>query len=238
MRTKFSVVVDGIKLSDVPTLMVMQDQLDDLVWSSINGRVTFSSSVAEGVDVVCAASEAARRVLYALPGSNIVGAERDIVSAADVAERIGVSRETVRTWARGMRGPGGFPMPVGTVGGGARGGTDIWYWCEVQAWLEAKRGFVFDERSPSVVEMAAMDGHFKHAPTVLDHQFRSAQSAWTSQAEATTFKQKSTVLRNGSPEGWATVSPLIARRSGSVPGTRGLKVDVSVVYMHQRMKAQ
>ena len=38
--------------------------------------------------------------------------DRDWVTLADVAARIGRSREIVRLWALGRKGPGGFPPPV------------------------------------------------------------------------------------------------------------------------------
>ncbi|MBE9924414.1 hypothetical protein G8C93_00715 [Cellulosimicrobium cellulans] len=214
MRTKFSVVVDGIKLSDISVLVLIQEHLDDLVWSSMNGRVTFSATLPEGSDVVCAASEAARRVLHAIPGVEIVSADRDIVSQADIAERIGVSRETVRTWARGMRGPGKFPIPIATVGGGARGGTDIWYWADVQSWLERHRGFAFSERPPSVKELAAMDAHFKRIMSPMDEGFRGAQESWAPSGRPSLyFKQASDLLSAATTEGWAAVTHFEASRT-------------------------
>lgn len=36
----------------------------------------------------------------------------DLVSLRDIAERLGKSREAVRTWARGLRGPKVFPTPT------------------------------------------------------------------------------------------------------------------------------
>jgi hypothetical protein len=39
----------------------------------------------------------------------------DLVSAADIARRAGISRESVRHYSRGSRGPGGFPAPAAGV---------------------------------------------------------------------------------------------------------------------------
>jgi hypothetical protein len=52
------------------------------------------------------------------------------VSAADVADRIGRSRQSVGQLARGERGPGGFPVPV-NPGGRA----EHYAWPEVVEWL-------------------------------------------------------------------------------------------------------
>lgn len=52
------------------------------------------------------------------------------VSAADIADRIGRSRQSIGLLARGQRGPGGFPTPVNPGGRSAHH-----YWPEVVAWL-------------------------------------------------------------------------------------------------------
>lgn len=61
---------------------------------------------------------------------------RHIVSLADIADRAGVSREAVRLWAAGQRGPGGFPDPVVFS---QRTGEKGWDWHQVAAWLESYR---------------------------------------------------------------------------------------------------
>lgn len=55
----------------------------------------------------------------------------DLVSQADIARRIGRSRQSVSQYIIGQRGPGGFPPPACNI-------TDdhpLWYWCEVAHWL-------------------------------------------------------------------------------------------------------
>lgn len=57
------------------------------------------------------------------------------VSTGQIAERLGVSRETVRLWATGKSGPTGFPPPVANVGR-----TPVYRWADVAAWLRERRG--------------------------------------------------------------------------------------------------
>lgn len=57
----------------------------------------------------------------------------DWVTAGDIAERIGRSRETVRLWATGRFGPGGFPPPLNPGRG-----TSFYSWAEVVPWLRAE----------------------------------------------------------------------------------------------------
>lgn len=52
-------------------------------------------------------------------------------SMTDIARRIGKSRELVRKYSLGQRGPGGFPQPVGFVSGQ----THLFRWSRVAAWL-------------------------------------------------------------------------------------------------------
>lgn len=57
--------------------------------------------------------------------------EDDWLTAAEVAERLGRSRQSIGQLVRGVRGPGGFPAPI------ARHGTPnpLWSWYEVDAWF-------------------------------------------------------------------------------------------------------
>ncbi|MBV8078046.1 MAG: hypothetical protein JO284_16685 [Planctomycetaceae bacterium] len=54
-----------------------------------------------------------------------------LVTAAEIGRRIGRSRELVRQYATGRRGPGGFPPPACHI----VEGNPLYLWCEVAAWL-------------------------------------------------------------------------------------------------------
>lgn len=57
----------------------------------------------------------------------------DFVTAAEIARRLGRSKESLRLLISGERGQGGFPVPVA----GVTGNTKIWRWSEVLDWLES-----------------------------------------------------------------------------------------------------
>ncbi len=57
--------------------------------------------------------------------------ECNLVSQADIARRIGRSRQAVNHYIRGTRGAGGFPPPACRITDDA----PLWYWCEVSYWL-------------------------------------------------------------------------------------------------------
>ena len=54
-----------------------------------------------------------------------------LVSAVQVADRLGVARPTVYYW---MRTDGAFPAPVYTSAGLGMTGVHLWYWPDVAAW--------------------------------------------------------------------------------------------------------
>jgi len=76
-----------------------------------------------------------------VPGLLVTGAGHDDqVAMLDIARRAGCTREAVRLWAAGKRGPGGFPAPAWTSPSGER----FWCWPEVAAWLRDVRGIEVD----------------------------------------------------------------------------------------------
>lgn len=73
----------------------------------------------------------------------------DLVNASDIARRSGKSKEAVRLWVSGARGPGGFPSSVSTVGS-----SPVWRWHEVAKWL-FERGHVGEEEVANALRIAA-----------------------------------------------------------------------------------
>ena len=63
-------------------------------------------------------------------------ADAGLVSMADIAARIGRTREGVRLLITGARGPGGFPPPVTDP----RSRYRLWHWSEVALWLTRRLG--------------------------------------------------------------------------------------------------
>jgi hypothetical protein len=57
----------------------------------------------------------------------------DFVTLADIADRVGRSREAVRLWSVGRTGPGGFPLPVNV-----NASTSYYRWSQVAPWLRSR----------------------------------------------------------------------------------------------------
>ncbi len=129
-----SIVVDALELSD-ETLDRMFAALPDAVPSAVNGAVTVSAPVA---------AQSAEGAAFALvgvldelfPGAVPIRLDQDLVGISDIAERTERTRESVRLLVEGLRGPGEFPSPVGTVGDGIR----VWPWAVVLRWFKDSMG--------------------------------------------------------------------------------------------------
>jgi hypothetical protein len=74
------------------------------------------------------------RDVHSAPEIHVSHVEPDeLVTASEIADRTGRTRESVRLLVEGARGPGGFPPPVsGTRKRRAR----LWRWSQVAEWLE------------------------------------------------------------------------------------------------------
>jgi hypothetical protein len=72
----------------------------------------------------------------------------DWVTLADIAARIGRSREIVRLWSTGRQGPGGFPPPLNPGRD-----TSFYSWAEVCPWLRRRMGYELPDDEPVLVAM-------------------------------------------------------------------------------------
>lgn len=73
--------------------------------------------------------------------------DEDLLTLADIADRVGQSRESIRRYATGERGPGNFPPPVNP----ARDGTVFYRWSEVAPWLRDRLNFEVEDTDPALV---------------------------------------------------------------------------------------
>lgn len=159
MRVTVPLRVDGIDLDDESTLGTIGMHLSDALWSSVDGAVTAELEVDEE-RAVEAVIEFTRRVVCHLANATVRDVRRDIVSASDIAQRTGFSREAVRKWTAAQR---GFPSPLATVGGGQRP-TRIWLWHDVAHWLAAEYGYPVDPDWPDAATIAHIDAQLHKVP--------------------------------------------------------------------------
>jgi hypothetical protein len=99
-----------------------------------------------------------------VPGLRVTGVgQEDLVSMLDIAHRAQRSREAVRLWAAGKRGPGGFPAPTWRSPSGER----FWSWPDV-AWWVSENLHLAVEVAPDAVRVA--DEVVKARQAVADAQ--------------------------------------------------------------------
>jgi hypothetical protein len=96
--------------------------------------------------------------------------DQDLVTLGDIADRVGQSRESVRRYATGERGRGGFPPPVNP----ARDGTVFYRWSEVAPWMREHLGAEVPTVDPALVvanlvlQARRFIGQVDHASALTD----------------------------------------------------------------------
>ena len=128
----FTLVLTGIK-EVTPEIAdsLLQSACDDATIAIRSGRpfITFSRRAASLKDAIIRAIEDVRN---ANVGADVLRVDYcNLVTQADIARKIGRTRQLVHQYMSGERGPGGFPPPVCGIVDEA----PLWRWCEVVYWL-------------------------------------------------------------------------------------------------------
>jgi hypothetical protein len=143
---RFTIVV-----STVPT-----DEQTDAIFERSGGDLGVGGNPRTGIGYITVdrrSESLAEAVDTALQDVESVGLRpmrivcEDDVTLQEIGDRIGRSREAVRLWAAGKKGPGGFPPPINP---GSRG-TTLYSWAEVAPWLKEKIGLDVPEAQPDLV---------------------------------------------------------------------------------------
>ena len=125
------VLSDEVELSDELEQALYGGACDDCTISSRSGRV-YLHFTRSGPSIKAAILSA----IVDFRSAKVVGTilridESNLVTQAEIARKIGRSRQLIHQYIRGERGPGGFPPPVCDIVDGA----SLYYWCEVAQWL-------------------------------------------------------------------------------------------------------
>jgi hypothetical protein len=147
---------------------------DDALLGS-RGGVLYLDFDREGASLDDAVLSAIGDVERAGTGRRVVRVESgDLVTAGEIARRVGRSRESIRLYALGRRGPGGFPAPAAR----AKSRSPLYRWSDVAGWLAgaAAAGPELIPPAAGAVELinATLDVR-RLAPAVpaAEHVFRS-----------------------------------------------------------------
>jgi hypothetical protein len=166
---EFTLVLTGINLTQKVEDALFEAGCDDATLTRRFGRVyaAFAREAPTRKEAIISAIRDIRK-----GGGDVLRLDTsELVTQADMAHRIGKSRQLIHQYILGTRGPGGFPPPV-TV--------DLWSWCGAAQWL-AQHGFV-----PKDVYEAAFVDHLInialediHRDTKHRRQMRNIREAIT-----------------------------------------------------------
>ena len=135
---QFTLIVDGPDLQDQLLIDRLFDAgCDDATIGCSDGvqYVDFDREAEALDDAILSAIDD----LETLEGVKVIRiADAGLASLADIAARIGRTRESVRLLVSGTRGPGNFPKPVTDP----RSRYRLWRWSEVASWFKKHRGEV------------------------------------------------------------------------------------------------
>ncbi|HEX6208114.1 MAG TPA: hypothetical protein VF058_07125 [Actinomycetota bacterium] len=126
-----TLVVDGPVDDDQVIDKLYEAGCSDATIGSIDGvgYVDFRREAASFSEAVLSAIEDVESV----PELTVLRIEPDdLVTMAEIAERLGRSRESVRLLISGRRGKGDFPAPISHL----RSRSRLWRWSEVAQWAD------------------------------------------------------------------------------------------------------
>jgi len=144
---EFELVATGA-LDDAAIDALYEAGCGDATFGDRDGVVSamFSRDANDLTAAVMSAIAAVEGVLG--PGAVMRVAPDELVWAAEIAQRLGRTRQSVRMLIDGQRGPGGFPKPAASV---TR--NPLWRWSEVADWFER-----YENRSVADPERSAVIG--------------------------------------------------------------------------------
>ena len=138
---QFTLIVEGADLQAEENIdALFAAECDDATVGRI-GTTQYVDFDREAETLADALFEATEAVEGAVPEARVVHVEPDdLVTMAEIAERAGRTRESVRLLINGERGPGGFPPPATHL----KHRNRMWRWQDVAAWF----GDALDEKLP------------------------------------------------------------------------------------------
>ena len=150
---EFTLIVDG------PDIQEDNDLLDALFEAGCDDTLVGRTNEIQYIDFDREAQSLADAVLSAVndvesvPGLAVVRLEDgDLVSMAEIAERTGRTRESVRLLVAGERGPGDFPLPVNDP----KHPNRLWRWSEVNRWMRNVLSNEDVQRSSDEIMLSAL----------------------------------------------------------------------------------
>jgi hypothetical protein len=126
----FTLILDGDAEQHADALY--EAGCHDALLGAVNG-ISYAEFDREAPNMVEAIATAVAAI-HSVGGLRVVRVEpEELITAAEIARRLGRSRESVRLLTTGARGRGDFPEPVSHL----RFRNPLWRWSDVLAWTNA-----------------------------------------------------------------------------------------------------
>lgn len=151
---EFTLVLEGVDVVEPEHLDAwFEAGCDDATFGEVDG-VGFADFARRAPSAPDAILSAIAQLESAVPSVRVIRVEPDdLVSASDIAARLGRSRESVRLLIAGERGMGGFPAPLSHVKARGR----LWRWAEVARWAHEALGTGLPETETAILVAALND---------------------------------------------------------------------------------
>lgn len=171
MTFKVDLVVEGVDTLSVDFDESAASAFDTVEWSSQAG-VTLASLYTDG-NLVADACTFSRQLAHSGAGQ-VVKVFDDFVNITEISRRVDVTRQTVRHWVEGTRGPGGFPNLDHCHGqSGDKGAMKVWRWADVNEWL-SQVGLDDGVDYPSWPEVVEIDAHIQRLEEPVGSAWKQA----------------------------------------------------------------
>lgn len=148
----FTLIIEGADLQSPEAQDALYEAgCDDATFGLVDG-VQYAEFDREDGSYGQALASAMVDVRKAVSEARVIHVEPDeLVTMAEIAERLGRSRESIRLLIAGKRGPGDFPAPISHI----RTRTRLWRWPDVMRWFATRYEDEYGER----LVQAAEDPH-------------------------------------------------------------------------------
>ena len=127
----FTLILTGITdFTDDQVDALFEAGCDDATVAQREGRVyiTFSREAESAIAAVLSAIGDIRKAAI---GASVLRVDTcNLVTQAEIARRLGRTRQSIELYVKGKRGPGGFPAPACNI----IEGQPLYFWCEVAYW--------------------------------------------------------------------------------------------------------
>jgi hypothetical protein len=128
---EFTLILSGVRELTRAVLDALYEAGCDDALIGIRDGVAFADFCREASSFRQAVLTAIHDIETAGIGAKVEHIEPDeLVTMSEIARRLHLSREGVRKWVAGLRGPGNFPPPVGSL----TRRSPLWRWTDVIQW--------------------------------------------------------------------------------------------------------